>query len=331
MAGFKRGEGEAIWCIISLKLKSWYSIVCSYLVDDLENRFYLPSLFHCQMCCKKLLTTATSLCLMWPKQTDFSIDNLYLQINSFTPSLKAANALVCFSPQEGNSHLTFIYIPSHKDRYLQWKACTDLSRCSSKQKQTAVNKINSILFWIHNLGCLYQVFDLTPDDKGKRPSTNLLIIDTSHRTRTFMAKINVFLLSHNLVPVVHTGRIGLPASAPAWSARKQRIQMDNCYSLVLYLTGPLSVSGETNWFDSTGGRSNWLGYVSQRWVGGGLWCHLGVSKPLDNPGVSSSLRAFPILSQGQLLPACHPSQLKRCRDIHSAKPGLTDPDSCHHQ
>lgn len=148
------------------------------------------------------------------------------------------------------------------------KACTDLSRCSSKQKQTAVNKINSILFWIHNLGCLYLVFDLTPDGKGKRPSTNLSIIDTSHRTRKFMAKKNVFLLSHNLVPVVHAGRTGLPASGPAWSAGKQRIQMDNCYS-VLYLTGPLSVSGETNWFDNTGGRSNWLGYVSQRWVGGG--------------------------------------------------------------
>lgn len=40
----------------------------------------------------------------------------------------------------------------------------------------------------------------------------------------------------------------------------------------------------------------------------GLWCHLGVSKPLDNPGVPSSLHVFPILSQGQLLPTRPPSQ-----------------------
>lgn len=44
--------------------------------------------------------------------------------------------------------------------------------------------------------------------------------------------------------------------------------MDNCHS-VKYLTGPLLVSRETNWFDSTGGRANWLGYVSQKWVGEG--------------------------------------------------------------
>lgn len=113
-------------------------------------------------------------------------------------------------------------------------------------------------------------------------------------------------------------------------AAKQRIQTDNCHP-VKYLIGPLLVTRETNWFDSAGGRSNWLGYVSQKGWEGEVCCHLGVSKPLDNPGVSSSLRVVSILSQGQLLPTCLPSQRKRCRDIHSAKPRLIDPDSCHHQ
>lgn len=107
--------------------------------------------------------------------------------------------------------------------------------------------------------------------------------------------------------------------------------MDNCH-YVKYLIGPLLVTRETNWFDSAGwgGRSNWLGYVSQEGWEGELCCHLGVSKPLDNPGVSSSLRVSSILSQGQLLPTCLPPPPKRCRVIHSAEPELIDPDSCPH-
>lgn len=102
MAGFKRGLGEVIWCICSLKPKS---------------------------------------------KNSHKVIGRYLQAEQLQPSLKAANALVSFSPQEGNRHL---YLHSLTGIHGEGRAqiCPDVP---ANRKNAVVNRNSNILLRIHNL------------------------------------------------------------------------------------------------------------------------------------------------------------------------------------
>lgn len=133
--------------------------------------------------------------------------------------------IVCFSPQDGKLSSSR-YLHSLTWRYSQWKACTDLSRCSSKHKH--VNRISSILPWFHFLG-VWKLSNQSQTGQGKRPWTNLSTqsLDKKLYGKKKNKKKTVFLLSHNLVPVVQTGKTGLATSDPAWVSSTGRKTEDS--------------------------------------------------------------------------------------------------------